>query len=1189
MKKRHFIAFAALMALSTASAQRTFVHPGGLHTEADFERMRQHKTETPWKESWQQILSDGYSSSSRGNEANYDNIGGGGNRQAAARDAYTAYLNTLRWHIDGTTANADNAVRILNAWANRCTTASGELFQLPIFAMVQAAEMLRNYSGWKTADQEKFKTLVRNVFLPACLDFWTNCTHESWAGPAAAANMIMGVYLDDEDVYNQAVAYFKGGDYWKAIGKPGHGHTIGSVMNVVFDSETGQIGEMGRDQPHAILGPAFLALLCQIAWNQGDDLYSFDNNRLLKGFEYYCKYQLNNPVPWITYQWCASGDYSWFHISTSDGRRTNNSPIYEMLYNHYVVTKGLDAPYLTKLVNLARPEEGEMGTMGYGTFCYTLDASKSPYPGYGKTGVPQNLRAEMLYRRVHLAWDKAKEDYARGYKIYRSTDGVSYSEIASWDKNTSTEYDDSNIEPGKTYYYKVKGENTYGDGDLSDAASITATATGETLPQGWGFTDIGTVSTKGSFTYTQGTNGFRIKGSGTDIGSVADSYAYLFTKVSGDASISARLYDVDWSENTGSARRIGLVVRETLDPNAKRVFITKGDDWYRHSRMGYRTGTGKPTSFINGNDFTCQPVWFKIERKGNMFTTYQSSDSLQWYDVGSIEIDMNKEYYVGIGTCANTSNGACLTGTFDYVKVSSDQAIQQPKAPTDFTAKTASSSSISLAWATSPLAATYNLSRAESKSGPYKKIAHGLAAKSYTDKNLDFDHEYYYALTAVNTSGESIDSTFATAKTDTMKLPSIPKLLTKNYGNGYVMLSWNKSDEFTKHYVVKRGTSSKEFDFETITDDTCYLDQSVKNGTRYYYRITAENDKGESKRYAATSGTPRVDNANYWPLNEMEGKFVDVWNAAEIIGSSAVGRSKDGMFGNCVRLSNNNYLKLPNDILTGKSSYTISFWVNLAANTLWTRLFNFGNNVNNSMYITSNDDEGHLRYSIKNTMDAEYHIKTNFVMNTNKWYHIALTQNGSLGILYVDGKEVGRNGSLPYNASNLGSTSANYFGRPLSSDPYVNGSFDDIRIYRTALAPELVQLLTNTKTQEIEFAEIPEAHVGDSIVVSAKSSLGLPITLTSADDTMAKIVNDSIIVPLRAGMVSIIANQGGSIATAAAESVEHLLTIRVSAGISSVESDGKSTPLYDLCGRKVTTPTRQHIYIDGKGNKYVAK
>lgn len=214
MKAKFFLPVALLSfgLMTEAQTKRTFVHPGGLHTEADFQRMREHKNETPWSQSWQEIL----------------------------RDAYAAYLNTLRWRIEGTTANADCAVRIMNAWGARCTQASGELFQLPIFAFVQAAEMLRDYPGWK------------------------------------------------------------------AIGKPGHGHNIGSVMNVVYDSKTGQIGEMGRDLPHAAIGPAFLALMCQIAWNQGDDLYGFDNNRLLRGFEYYCKSNLNNPVPWVTYQWCAT-------------------------------------------------------------------------------------------------------------------------------------------------------------------------------------------------------------------------------------------------------------------------------------------------------------------------------------------------------------------------------------------------------------------------------------------------------------------------------------------------------------------------------------------------------------------------------------------------------------------------------------------------------------------------------------------------------------------------------------------------------------------------------------------------------------------------------------------------------------------------------------------------------------------
>jgi hypothetical protein len=55
-------------------------------------------------------------------------------------------------------------------------------------------------------------------------------------------------------------------------------------------SETGQLQESGRDQAHAQLGIGLLAALCETARNQGDDLYSTDDNRLLKGFEYKASY-----------------------------------------------------------------------------------------------------------------------------------------------------------------------------------------------------------------------------------------------------------------------------------------------------------------------------------------------------------------------------------------------------------------------------------------------------------------------------------------------------------------------------------------------------------------------------------------------------------------------------------------------------------------------------------------------------------------------------------------------------------------------------------------------------------------------------------------------------------------------------------------------------------------------------------
>lgn len=38
-----FIAMMQAMLIAEAQEKRTFLHPGGLHTEADFQRMREHR------------------------------------------------------------------------------------------------------------------------------------------------------------------------------------------------------------------------------------------------------------------------------------------------------------------------------------------------------------------------------------------------------------------------------------------------------------------------------------------------------------------------------------------------------------------------------------------------------------------------------------------------------------------------------------------------------------------------------------------------------------------------------------------------------------------------------------------------------------------------------------------------------------------------------------------------------------------------------------------------------------------------------------------------------------------------------------------------------------------------------------------------------------------------------------------
>lgn len=65
-----------------------------------------------------------------------------------------------------------------------------------------------------------------------------------------------------------------------------------------------------------------------------------------------------------------------------------------------------------------------------------------------------------------------------------------------------------------------------------------------------------------------------------------------------------------------------------------------------------------------------------------------------------------------------------------------------------------------------------------------------------------------------------------------------------------------------------------------------------------------------------------------------------------------------------------------------------------------------------------------------------------------------------MGILYVDGMEVGRNSAMTLTPSSLGSTAQDWIGRSeCSADPFLAGSVDDFRIYNRALCAAEVQSL----------------------------------------------------------------------------------------------------------------------------------
>ncbi|WP_244190765.1 hypothetical protein [Streptomyces caeruleatus] len=112
-----------------------------------------------------------------------------------------------------------------------------------------------------------------------------------------------------------------------------------------------------------------MAEACEIAWVQGQDLYSASANRLLAGFEYTAKYNTGNDVPYAVWGSCK---LTFNSISTVE--RGNLRPIYEMAFNHYVKRRSLPAPSTYTAIGKIRPAGAafQCDHVGFGTLLFTL-------------------------------------------------------------------------------------------------------------------------------------------------------------------------------------------------------------------------------------------------------------------------------------------------------------------------------------------------------------------------------------------------------------------------------------------------------------------------------------------------------------------------------------------------------------------------------------------------------------------------------------------------------------------------------------------------------------------------------------------------------------------------------------------------------------------------------------------------
>lgn len=423
---------------------RGFRHPGGLHTEEDFVRIRQQLAAGDERvtAAYDVLKSAAYAQSNAATYPVETIVRGGGvgeNYINAARGATIAYQNALRWKIDGSEAHARHAVAVLNQWARTTKAVGGDsnyalAAGLYGYQFAQAAELMRDYEGWAEEDFVAFKRWMLDVWYPQCIGFlrgrngtWEN-SGKWWQAPGhywsnwglcnVLALVSIGVLCDDVYIYNQGMSYFKYdqvGTFTNPrtevpIKNDGLTEYLGNlvVTTMETDLETGAYGRMGqmqesgRDVGHSAMALGLAIDIAKVGWNQGDDLFAYMDHRLAAGIEYVAaQTQSVENLPWTNYHYGTNGYYytdsrAWLMTGPALGAQMR--PYWGTVIGIYEGVKGVEMPYSKKAYNEMGIDAGGQGSTSGGYDHLGYSVLLNTYDGIAPADrVPTELTPKMEY------------------------------------------------------------------------------------------------------------------------------------------------------------------------------------------------------------------------------------------------------------------------------------------------------------------------------------------------------------------------------------------------------------------------------------------------------------------------------------------------------------------------------------------------------------------------------------------------------------------------------------------------------------------------------------------------------------------------------------------------------------------------------------------------------------------------
>lgn len=443
----------------------------------------------------------------------------------------------------------------------------------------------------------------------------------------------------------------------------------------------------------------------------------------------------------VVLNWTASAGATSYNVlrSTTTGTETSLATgVTGTTYPDSTAVNGIQYFYVVQAVS------------GGGTSGNSSEVNATPM------AAPTGLGATPGANYVDLSWIAPSGGGQTSYNVKRSTaNGGPYTTITTSGAQTTTSYHDSTAVGGMTYYYVVSAANVNGQSVIGESANssqagpATPTVAAPSVPTSLSATpSSGSVAL--SWTAGSGATSYNVKRSttsGSGYATISTSGAVTGTGYTDSTAVNGTIYYyVVSSVNSVGESADSSQVTAAMPPAAPTsVGAAAGVNqvtvsWTASSGASGATGYNVKRSTTSGSGYTTLAVGANVS--GSPF-------------IDSTAISGTTYYYVVAGTNAS--------GEGNNSSQSSATPTGAPQPPTGLTA-TAGSTSIALSW-TAALGApvSYNVKRSTTSGSGYVTLTTSGAqtTTSFTDTGTSPGTTYYYMISAVNTYGESANSSQA--------------------------------------------------------------------------------------------------------------------------------------------------------------------------------------------------------------------------------------------------------------------------------------------------------------------------------------------------------------------------------------------------------------------------------------------